>query len=98
MNGARLLHSPAVHRLSSLLACCVLLSACKKEQDSELPICHQEVAADEADESQTGQLAPQLWFQILLKNYNGKTGLVAQPVKDCSGRQIESDLAKFKSE
>jgi len=81
-----------VHRLSSVLACCVLVSACKKEQESELPICHQEVAADEADESQSGQLAPQLWFQILLKNYNGKTGLVAQPVKDCSGRQIESDL------
>jgi len=87
-----LLHSRAVIA-RTLVVAALLLSSCKKEDDTQLPICEWEVAANEADEAQTGQLAPELWFAFLLKNYNRKTGLVAQPLKDCSGRAVEPDVS-----
>lgn len=69
-----------------------LVPACKREQSSDLPICLSEVAGEEADESQSGQLPPEIWFQVLLRNYNRKTGVVATPVKDCSGKMVEPEL------
>lgn len=63
--------------------------ACKREESTDLPICLAEVAGDEAEESQAGQLPAQIWFQVLLRNYNRKTGLVTAPVKDCSGKLVE---------
>jgi hypothetical protein len=86
------LHSRAVIP-RTLAVVALLLASCKKEDDTELPICLSEVAGNEAEEAQTGQLPPELWFQLLLKNYNRKTGLVAQPLRDCSGRPVEPDVS-----
>lgn len=72
-----------------VLAVVLALPACKKEGPTELPICLAEVAGDEATESQQGQLPPEIWFQVLLRNYNRKTGEVAAPIKDCSGKLVE---------
>jgi hypothetical protein len=81
------LQSDAVKRL---LPFALALFACKPEDSTDLPICLNEVAGDEAEESQQGQLPPEIWFQFLLRNYNRKTGLVAAPVKDCSGKLVEA--------
>jgi hypothetical protein len=69
------------------------LASCKRDAETVMPICEWEVAADEAEESKAGELPPDLWFAFLLKNYNPKTGLPAQPLKDCSGRPVEPDVA-----
>lgn len=93
-----MLQSAAVKRLPITLVCVFLsvglalglcVGACKREASTDLPICLSEVAGDEATESQQGQLPPEIWFQVLLRNYNRKTGLVAAPVKDCSGKLVE---------
>lgn len=81
-----MVQSPAVKRLLPLA---LALFACKREDNTDLPICLNEVAGDEAEESQQGQLPPEIWFQFLLRNYNRKTGLVTAPVKDCSGKLVE---------
>ncbi len=81
------LQSAAVKRLFSLAL--VLLAGCKPEEKTDLPICLAEVAGDEATESQAGQLPPEIWFQVLLRNYNRKTGFVTAPVKDCSGKLVQ---------
>jgi hypothetical protein len=64
-------------------------SGCKKQQDTKLPICLSEVAGDEAQESRTGDLPPDVWFTVLLRGFNRKTGEVVQPMKDCSGKEVE---------
>lgn len=77
---------------SSFVALLTLASACKKQEETELPICQNEVAGDEADEAASGQLPNYVWYQVLLDNYNRKTGLVASPVKDCSHKVVEPEL------
>ncbi|MBC8074374.1 MAG: hypothetical protein IAG13_39000 [Deltaproteobacteria bacterium] len=72
--------------------------ACKKQDDSVIPICLNEVAADEAAEAQSGQMPTYIWYQFLLKNYNRKTGMVASPLKDCSNRLVEPELAPEQAE
>jgi len=82
-----------VKRLLPIALVCLVGSAlvgCKKEESTDLPICLAEVAGDEAQESQQGQLPPEIWFQVLLKNYNRKNGLVTAPIKDCSGKLVEA--------
>ncbi len=80
--------------MKRLLPLASLLLACKPEARTELTVCPAfEVAGDEAVESQQGQLPPEIWFQLLLRNYNRKTGLVAAPVKDCSGTLVETAAA-----
>jgi hypothetical protein len=71
----------------------VAVAACKKDDNSALPICLSEVAGDEAEEAQSGQLPTYVWYQVLLKNYNRKTGLVTAPIKDCSNKLVEPELA-----
>jgi hypothetical protein len=66
--------------------------ACKREDTSDIPICINEVAGNEAEEAQNGQMPTYIWYQLLLKNYNRKTGLVAAPLKDCSNKLVEPEL------
>jgi hypothetical protein len=75
-----------------LLGLLVTSTACKKADNSEIPICINEVAGDSAQEAESGQLPTYIWFALLLENYNRKTGLVKQPVKDCSHRLVEPEL------
>jgi hypothetical protein len=81
--------TPRAIPLASVL---LLLVACKKEGPTDLPICLSEVAGDEAVEASSGQLPPEIWFQVLLKSYNRKTGIAPAPVKDCSGKLVEPAL------
>jgi hypothetical protein len=79
-------------RTAPLVAALVLVAptlACKKQQETKLPICLAEVAGEQAEESRTGELPPEVWFSVMLRNFNRKTGQAAQPMKDCSGKPVE---------
>lgn len=43
----------------------------------------------EAQEVVAGEIPPDIWFLIVLRNYNRATWEVSRPVHDCSGRPIE---------
>lgn len=64
------------------------ISGCKPQEQTDLPICLAEVAGSEAEEVQTGEVPADVWFSILLRNYNRKTSQVARPVRDCSGSEV----------
>lgn len=70
---------------------------CKQEQETNLPICREEVAGSEAQEVQTGQVPPEVWFSILLRNYDRKSASVARPVKDCSGGEVSVEPVAVES-
>ncbi|MBV1856989.1 MAG: hypothetical protein KUG77_01165 [Nannocystaceae bacterium] len=81
-----------VHRsrwLASLALASLALSGCKKEGPSDLPICKAEVAGKEADEVAAGSVPPDIWFLILLRNFDRNTMQLKRPGQDCSGRTIE---------
>ncbi len=67
------------------------LVGCKKEGPSELPICKAEVAGKQAEEVASGMVPAQVWFQILLTNFNKEEMMLKSPGKDCSGRMIEPE-------
>lgn len=76
--------------MSILLGLSVI--GCKKEQETSLPICRAEVEGSEATEVQTGQVPPEVWFSVLLRDYDRKSSNVARPVKDCSGGEIPVEM------
>ncbi len=53
-------------------------------------VCRAEVAASAAKEVSAGELPFDIWFLIMLKNFNRDTMEVKRPVADCSGRQVET--------
>lgn len=53
-----------------------------------MAVCLVEVAGREAEEFQSGDVPADVWFSILLRNYNRKTSQVQRPVRDCSGREV----------
>ncbi len=75
-----------------LLAATIALVACKREEETVMPICQWEVAGDVAEEAEAGALQPQQWFALLLKNFNIKTNIPAEPLKDCSGREVHPNV------
>ena len=75
---------------ASALSAATLLCGCKKEQKTNIPIvCKAEVAGSEAEEVASGEVPAEIWFLIMLSNYNGDTKEVGRPVKDCSGREVD---------
>ena len=62
---------------------------CKKDGPSELPICKAEVAGSEAEEVSAGTVPPDIWFLILLRNFDRTSMTLKTPAQDCSGRMIE---------
>lgn len=64
------------------------MPACKKQVETNLPICRQEVAGSEAEEVASGEVPPDVWFAIMLRNFNRETMEVRRPVQDCSGRTV----------
>jgi hypothetical protein len=80
-----------VKRSALLIASVLSLAGCKKEQQSNIPIvCKAEVAGSEAEEVAGGEVPAEIWFLIMLSNYNGDTKEVGRPVKDCSGREVHA--------
>lgn len=63
---------------------------CKKQTIEKPAVCLQEVASSEAKEVSAGELPYDIWFLIMLANYNRETKEVARPVRDCSGRDVET--------
>lgn len=75
---------PAAIALASIFA-----GGCKPDPTTDLPICKAEVAGSEADEVASGSVAPDIWFLILLRNFDRNTMQLKRPAQDCSGRAIE---------
>lgn len=69
------------------------LLGCRPPASTELPICKSEVVGAEAQEVASGQIPSPVWFLLLLSNYNRETSLVTRPVKDCSGRPVQTTVA-----
>ncbi len=70
------------------LALCALV-ACKKTVDGPIPLCASEVEGGEAEEAQSQNVPPQVWFGLILKNYNAKTGEPKRPAADCTSKPLE---------
>ena len=75
--------------LAALALSAAALTGCKKQQSSDLPICKQEVAGSEAEEVSAGAVSADIWFLIMLRNFDRNTMQVKRPVQDCSGRSVE---------
>lgn len=58
-----------------------------------MPLCKSEVVGSEAQEVVAGEIPADIWFLIVLRNYNRSTWEVARPVEDCSGRPVEQPPA-----
>ena len=71
------------------LAWSLALTGCKKQQETELPICKAEVAGSEAEEVAAGEVPADIWFLIMLQNFDRSTMVVQRPVRDCSGREVD---------
>ncbi len=92
------IHSAAVrpvHRsrwfaaLALALASFASVTGCKKGGPSDLPICKAEVAGKQAEEVAAGTVPPDIWFLILLRNFDRESMTLKTPAQDCSGRMIE---------
>lgn len=70
------------------LALCALV-ACKKTTDGPMALCASEVEGGEALETQSNNVPPEVWFALILKSFNGKTGEPARPARDCTNRPLE---------
>lgn len=70
------------------LALCTL-GACKKTTDGPIPLCASEVEGGEAEETQSQNIPPQVWFALILKQYNAKTGEPKRPATDCTNKPLE---------
>jgi hypothetical protein len=90
-----MLSSASVRRRFSLALPLVIVasaasaaSGCRPKEKPEVAICLEEVAGKEAAEFKSGDVPAEVWFAILMRNYNRKTSQVAKPVRDCSGREV----------
>ena len=63
--------------------------ACKKTTDGPIPLCASEVEGSAAEETQSQNVPPQVWFSLILKNYNAKTGEPKRPATDCTNKPLE---------
>lgn len=86
-----LIHSRVVTRWLMGSVCAGLMAGgCKPVQETDIPLCKSEVVGSEAQEVVAGEIPADIWFLIVLRNYNRATSEVARPVQDCSGRAVES--------
>lgn len=70
------------------LALCAL-AGCKKTVDGPIPLCASEVEGGEAEEAQSQNVPPEVWFSLILKNFNAKTGEPKRPANDCTNKPLE---------
>jgi hypothetical protein len=70
-------------------ACLVLaLTACRPAPERDLPICPALVAAPHAIEADSRVLPPDLWFRLLITNFDRNTSLPPADPRDCSQRPL----------
>lgn len=63
--------------------------ACKPDVEGAIPLCADEVEGGEALETQSNNVPPEVWFGLILKSFNAKTGEPTRPVLDCTNRPLE---------
>lgn len=68
-----------------------LLSACPKKETGAMPLCLTEVAGEEAEEVRSQQMPPEVWFSVILRNFNRREMVVKRPTHDCSGRTLAAE-------
>jgi hypothetical protein len=61
------------------------LGGCKKRTSGDTPICLAEVAGGVAVESEGQELPADIWFAILLSNFDGERRLAGDDPRDCTG-------------
>ena len=81
------------HRPSSpspaSLALTLALAACRPAPTRDLPICPALVTAARAVEADSRVLPPDLWFRLLIADFDRNTGLAPDDPRGCSQRQRE---------
>lgn len=73
--------------LASLLA----LFACVPKTVGPMPICLTEVAGEEAQEVSSQDVPPEVWFSVILRDFNRRKMTVKRPTMDCSGRSLVAE-------
>ena len=73
----------------ALLGLSLVTASCKKQTVDKPAVCLAEVASGQAKEVTAGEVPFDIWFQIMLANFNRETMQVKRPVRDCSGREVE---------
>ncbi|MCA9683144.1 MAG: hypothetical protein KC431_05135 [Myxococcales bacterium] len=63
----------------------LLTTACPKKAGGPMPLCTAEVASGTAVESEVQELPAELWFSILLANFDRERMLPDDEPKDCTG-------------
>lgn len=53
-----------------------------------MAVCSSEVEGGEAEETQSQNVPADVWFRLVLKNYNAKTGEPARPARDCTNKPL----------
>ena len=53
-----------------------------------MALCASEVEGGEAAETQSNDVPPDVWFALILKQYNSKTHEPARPARDCTNRPL----------
>lgn len=72
----------------SMIVAALLLIACKPKV-RDLPVCPAMVAAERANESESRVLPVDVWFSVLVKNFNRTAMAPPEEPRECSGRPIE---------
>jgi hypothetical protein len=67
----------------------LLAAGCKKPVEGPMALCASEVEGGEALETQSNDVPPDVWFALILKNYNVKTHEPARPTRDCTNKPLE---------
>jgi hypothetical protein len=62
-----------------------LTTGCRKKATDDMAICMAEVASGTAIESDAQELPPDIWFSILLSNFDVDRHLAGDDPKDCTG-------------
>ncbi|MCH9688151.1 MAG: hypothetical protein K0V04_42360 [Deltaproteobacteria bacterium] len=75
--------------VASLGLALTLTFGCKPPATGPLPLCSSEVEGGEASETQSNDVPPEIWFTIILKSFNLKTGEVTRPTLDCTSKPLE---------
>lgn len=75
--------------LIALAGAAVAATAGCKPKVRDLPICPEMVAADRASEAETQQLPTDVWFSVLVRNFNRTAMEAPEEPRECSGQKIE---------
>jgi hypothetical protein len=67
------------------------LAGCKKTVDGPMALCSSEVEGGEAVETQSQDVPPDIWFALILKQYNSKTHEPLRPARDCTNKPLVTE-------